>query len=184
MKKKTPNILTISRGIITLAIIILFLINLKYKFEIIYILFLLAVASDYFDGILARRWEAISDFGITFDPLFDKILVLSLLFLIYPLGIMPGLILIILFLRDIIIDSIRSFLLTKNIKMPAIKPAKYKTASQMLMLNFIFLFLIFPEYTTLKNLAFYFSILALVFSLWSGAIYIITANKRLQKKSN
>jgi HAD superfamily phosphatase (TIGR01668 family) len=40
---------------------------------------LVAFASDFFDGWLARRWKVVSTFGMAFDPLADKVVCLVLL---------------------------------------------------------------------------------------------------------
>ncbi|MFN3865301.1 MAG: CDP-diacylglycerol--glycerol-3-phosphate 3-phosphatidyltransferase [Demequina sp.] len=40
------------------------------------IVFLIAAATDYWDGYLARRWEVVSPFGKLADPIADKALVL------------------------------------------------------------------------------------------------------------
>jgi len=171
MKKNLPNILTFSRGLATLIIIALFISDLPSKFLLIYPLFIFAVLTDFFDGFLARSWKTISELGMIFDPLFDKVLVLSLLLLIYPFEIISPLIIVVLFLRDIIVDAMRSFMLSKNTAVAAIKIAKLKTASQMLMLNFVLLFLLDPNIDFFRETAVFLSIVALVFSLWSGVIY-------------
>lgn len=171
MKKYIPNILTFLRGVATLIIVGLFLSNLESKFIAIYILFAFAAASDFFDGYLARKWKVVSELGMIFDPLFDKLLVLSLLLLLFPLDIFPPIIIILLFLRDISIDSMRSFMLSHGTAVPAIKTAKLKTASQMLAINFALLFLILPQQDYLKEIAITLGIVATVFSLWSAGIY-------------
>ena len=38
------------------------------------ILFIIAVVSDLLDGMLARRWDAVSKFGKFFDSIADKLL--------------------------------------------------------------------------------------------------------------
>ncbi len=43
------------------------------------VLTFLAFASDFLDGRLARRWNVVSTFGMTFDPLADKVVCLTLL---------------------------------------------------------------------------------------------------------
>ena len=171
MKKSIPNYLTMFRGVASLIIIVLFFLEFSNKYLIIYILFILAALSDYFDGYLARKWKVITSFGIVFDPLFDKVLVLSLLMLLFPYGIVPGIILIILFLRDITTDAFKNYLLAHQIKTPAIKIAKYKTACQMIMINFMLLYINFYNTKELKTLSLVFGILAVIFSLWSGWIY-------------
>lgn len=171
MKKNIPNILTFFRGAATLVIIALFLSDLESKFVASYFLFILAAFSDFFDGHLARKWKVVSDLGVVFDPLFDKLLVLSLLLLIFPLNIIPGTIILILFVRDIVIDSMRSFMLSRGTAVPAITTAKLKTASQMLALHFALLFLVLPQKELLKEFSVFLAIIATIFSLWSATVY-------------
>ena len=70
------NLLTVIR-ILLAPIILLFLIFGEYLLCIF--LFLLAGVSDYFDGYLARKYDAESELGEILDPIADKILVVFLL---------------------------------------------------------------------------------------------------------
>ena len=70
------NLLTVIR-ILLAPIILLFLIFGEYLLCIF--LFLLAGMSDYFDGYLARKYNAESQFGEILDPVADKILVVFIL---------------------------------------------------------------------------------------------------------
>lgn len=70
------NLLTVIR-ILLAPIILLFLIFGEYLLCIF--LFLLAGVSDYFDGYLARKYNAESELGEILDPIADKILVVFLL---------------------------------------------------------------------------------------------------------
>jgi CDP-diacylglycerol--glycerol-3-phosphate 3-phosphatidyltransferase len=172
MNRSLPNILTLARGLGALAIIALFLSGWDQRYPAVYIVFVLAALTDHLDGRLARRWNVVSDFGIVFDPLFDKILVLSLLILIYPLNIIHPAFIMVLFIRDLSTDVMKNFLLSKGIKTPAILTAKLKTATQMAMLHFVLLFLVFPKLLFLSRIAVGFSFFAVLFSLWSGFIYL------------
>jgi CDP-diacylglycerol--glycerol-3-phosphate 3-phosphatidyltransferase len=173
-KKNIPNIITILRGILTIIIIILFLIDAEQYMSLILILFIIASISDFLDGYLARKWNIVSDFGKTADPLLDKILVFSLLILIFEFNIVPKIFIIILILRDLTIDSIRSAIIAQGNTMPAIFSAKLKTTFQMFMIIFVLLALIFPQNTTIPYIAISASILAIITSLFSGYIYIKT----------
>ena len=82
-KKNIPNIITITRGLFTIVIIILFLLDAQKYMSLILTLFIIASLSDFLDGYLARKWHVVSDFGKTADPLLDKILVFSLLVLVF-----------------------------------------------------------------------------------------------------
>ena len=70
------NFITIVR-ILLAPIILLFLIFGNYF--ICLILFFLAGLTDYFDGYLARKYNAESQLGEILDPIADKILVVFLL---------------------------------------------------------------------------------------------------------
>ena len=53
--------------------------------------FILAAVSDWLDGWLARRWNAVSPFGRIMDPFCDKVLILgAFIYLAGPRFIVPG----------------------------------------------------------------------------------------------
>lgn len=97
-----------------------------------FVAFVLVAATDFIDGRLARRWDAVSKFGAFLDPVADKLLVGSslaaitwiqsgaLLFLIPTLGII---------LRDSAATGLR---LAPGIDLPVSQLAKWKTALEML----------------------------------------------------
>jgi CDP-diacylglycerol--glycerol-3-phosphate 3-phosphatidyltransferase len=168
-KSYIPNILTLLRGVAALVIFVLFFVPGQHVVAI-YWLFLFAVLTDYPDGYLARRWGTVSDFGVVFDPLCDKVLVLGLILLIFPLYIVWAPLLLILFLRDIVTDVFKNYLLSHGVKTPAVYSAKLKTTMQMAMLHFVLLYIIFP-FALIGVIANICAIAATVFSLYSGAIY-------------
>lgn len=67
-----PNLLTVFR-FISLPFIILFLLNENY--EISLWLFIVSALTDALDGAMARTRHQITDWGIVFDPLADKLLI-------------------------------------------------------------------------------------------------------------
>ena len=74
MKKYIPNILTTYRLIIALLIPFLFFNN---YYNLLTILFVIALISDSVDGILARKWNVTSNYGKICDAIGDKLLALS-----------------------------------------------------------------------------------------------------------
>src|SRR6056300_601840 len=72
------NILTLSR--IFLAAVIFLLLISPDGYLLSLILFFLAGVTDYFDGYLARKYNAVSQLGEILDPIADKILILFVLF--------------------------------------------------------------------------------------------------------
>ncbi|MDA9112765.1 CDP-diacylglycerol--glycerol-3-phosphate 3-phosphatidyltransferase [Gammaproteobacteria bacterium] len=72
------NLLTISR--IVLGVFIFILLTRPEGYFLALILFLVAGATDYFDGYLARKHNAVSEIGVILDPIADKILIVFVLF--------------------------------------------------------------------------------------------------------
>lgn len=171
MKKIIPNALTLSRGLLTLVIVLLFFVEIPWKYAIIFLLFVITTATDFFDGYLARRWKTISEFGIVFDSLFDKILTLTMFLLLAPLEIIPLWLLAALTLRDLFVDGVKNFSLSKGIPIPAIRSGKWKFVFQVIMLSAALLALAFPANTVFKPLALQAGLVALLFSYYSGFIY-------------
>ena len=85
IKQYVPNALTILRGWLTAVMVFLFFLPITDKYLLILILFVTACLTDFLDGRLARRWQIVASFGKIFDPLFDKVLTISLYFLLVPL---------------------------------------------------------------------------------------------------
>lgn len=82
-RRHIPNAITIARLVLTAACIaFLSMVDLPADRQhpwltLGLIAFLLAAASDWLDGFLARKWQAVSRFGRIMDPLADKVLVLG-----------------------------------------------------------------------------------------------------------
>ena len=85
MIKQIPNILTFSRLVLTLVVLVMILYAPQYYadgkvpfpgfLDIAFILFVISGLTDIFDGMAARRLKVASKFGRMLDPLVDKILV-------------------------------------------------------------------------------------------------------------
>ncbi|MEM6780506.1 MAG: CDP-diacylglycerol--glycerol-3-phosphate 3-phosphatidyltransferase [Pseudomonadota bacterium] len=129
-----PNILTLAR--IGLLPIIAYWMYLDMPLCAL-ILYIICALTDFFDGWLARKLNAVSDFGTFFDHIADKIFVAALLLVMVDLGTLGGLWLIpiaIIISREFFISGLREFLGPKNVKLPASMTAKWKTTVQMIAL--------------------------------------------------
>ncbi len=74
--KKLPNIITFSRLVLTLFIIIF---GLLKHYNIVLVFCILASLTDFLDGFFARKFKASSNFGAKLDAVVDKVFVISLL---------------------------------------------------------------------------------------------------------
>ena len=86
-KENIPNILTLLRILIIPIIIIFLEIDTKFYSWFALILYIIACLSDFLDGYLARKFELESSFGRFLDPVADKILVVSVIFILISNGI-------------------------------------------------------------------------------------------------
>ena len=176
------NILTLSR--IFLAAVIFLLLMSPDGYILALILFFLAGITDYFDGYLARKYNAVSQIGEILDPIADKILILFVLLGLsinlssYLIGFVGALII----TREIWVGALRD-LNARNGKVDATKVtflAKIKTSVQLLTLS-IYLFGLAINNMLLIIIADIFLFIALFITFYTGLIYTLnTLNQRVQ----
>jgi len=187
--KHIPNILTILRLILSLAMFAAF-VTVAYsglptmaaglvRFGVA--AFIVAAVTDFFDGWLARRWKVESVAGAILDPIADKILVCGgILVLIgagLPLAIVPGGI--ILF-REFAVSALREVLAPRGIKLPVTFLAKTKTTLQLIAITALMIVWYWPAWhidARIDHLKLALEISELLFgvaafvTLWTGLEY-------------
>ena len=136
-----PNQLTVARLFITLLFVIAMSVEFPGNQIAALVLFLLATVTDYLDGVIARKWNLITDFGKLMDPLADKVLNASAFILLIGYGAIPAWAVIVIISREFLITGLRQLALSKNIVLPAEKIGKHKTAWQMATIIFFLLLL-------------------------------------------
>lgn len=72
--------------------------------------------SDVADGIIARKFNAVSDFGKIMDPIADKLLQYACLVCLYIYGIVPTIVLPIIFFKELML-GVGALLLFKDLKL-------------------------------------------------------------------
>jgi len=105
-----PNKLTVLRVLLIPFFVasLLFKGGEDYKFRIIaLIIFAVAALTDTLDGMIARKYNLITDFGKFMDPLADKVLVCSGLICFVELRQLSSVIVLIVIAREFIISGIR-----------------------------------------------------------------------------
>lgn len=110
--KYIPNTLTIIRFIFIPFIIVALALD---NYLLALILFTISSFTDVADGFIARKFNAISDFGKLMDPLADKLTQLTVILTLSIKGIVPIWIIFILFLKEIVMISGASFLYGKDL---------------------------------------------------------------------
>jgi CDP-diacylglycerol---glycerol-3-phosphate 3-phosphatidyltransferase len=94
------------------------------------LLFSAAALTDYFDGMIARRDNLITNFGILMDPLADKILVCSAFIAFLGRGWLVSWMVVLVVTRELAITGLRLLAASKNLVLAAENFGKHKTISQ------------------------------------------------------
>ncbi len=148
------------------------------------VVFMLAALSDLFDGLIAQRWNMVTDFGRLMDPIADKILVLAAFAAFVQMQLIDAWMFVIIVSREILITSLRLFALNKGKVLSAARAGKHKTVSQMAVifaiLGFILLKEIVLKYSTwnpawekiFRQGIFFLMLLTLGLTLYSGLSYL------------
>lgn len=99
--------------------------------------FALAAFTDFLDGWLARKLDAVTAFGRFLDPIADKLIVAAVLIALTaqgrlgPYGEIAAMLIV---FREILVSGLREFLAEHAIAMPVSRLAKWKTALQLVAL--------------------------------------------------
>ena len=140
MATSLPNLLTYFRIALVPAVVVCFYIPGDAGHWAALALFVIAGATDFFDGYLARAWEQQSNLGRMLDPIADKLLVAVVLIALTWQDVIAGFSLwaaIIILCREILVSGLREFLAELRVSVPVTQLAKWKTAIQMVALGFL-----------------------------------------------
>ena len=153
MIQNLPNILTLFRIVIT-PLIVWFLIGFDaFTIHLMaVVLFLIASLTDFFDGMLARKFKVVSEFGKFMDPLADKILVNSTFIALNIMDIMPIWITAVVILRDMVVTVLRWGMLTNGASMNTSQLAKWKTTFQYISMYVGLVFILMGHFEVLDTL--------------------------------
>ena len=139
------------------------------------IVFIVASATDFVDGYIARHYNQVSDFGKFLDPLADKLLVISAMLIFIQWGRMPAWVVMLVLTREFAVSGLRMIAAANGNVIAAGWSGKVKTASTMVGLCAMILF-------TNQTLDWVVSIVITVVTLSSGAEYFIKNWSVLWKK--
>ena len=93
-------------------------------------LFIAAMATDQFDGWLARRQGRTTPLGSLLDPVADKVLVLATLVVLIDAGVFPAWMVAAIVGRELLISGLRLAALERGVVIPARDLGKLKTWAQ------------------------------------------------------
>jgi CDP-diacylglycerol---glycerol-3-phosphate 3-phosphatidyltransferase len=125
-----PDYLTVGRVLSVPFVVLLFVWNFDNHALWATALFAVAMATDWFDGRIARRRGRTSPLGSLLDPIADKILVLAVLIVLVGEGVFPGWMVAAIVAREFLVSGLRQAAIERGVVVEARDLGKLKTWSQ------------------------------------------------------
>ncbi len=194
---KLPNLLTIFRIIMSAVLYLLYVRTFQQPGFLspilLFIIYVVIALTDLVDGIIARKFNMVTELGKELDPMADKVLVFLMLFAFYRISLLPLWVIIPIFARDIFVNYLRKRSNALEITFKTSSIAKAKTAIQM---TFIGAVLAIPAIMDLKIPDRFYNFLAdivsgptimitmiiiMVFTVCTGVDYYLKFRKEISK---
>ncbi|GAB6270426.1 MAG: CDP-diacylglycerol--glycerol-3-phosphate 3-phosphatidyltransferase [Smithella sp.] len=127
-----PNTITLARISVVPFLFFLLMSPGPFWSLVLAALFVLASITDFLDGFIARKYNLITTMGKFLDPLADKLIVNTAMILMIPIGRIDAWIVVMIIMRDLIVDGIRSIASSEGIYIQASVLGKQKTLAQII----------------------------------------------------
>jgi len=171
---RVPNQLTALRIFLTPLFIVLLFSQGYLNKLLALVVFIVASVTDAYDGHIARKFNVVSSWGKFLDPLADKILVLSAFIAFWYMDFVPLWMLILIVLRDVVITSLRLWMMAKDTTMETSIFGKSKTVAQVVGIYVILVFILLDHWRLFRFLHPTLDWMANNYVLW-GLMFVVTA---------
>ena len=190
-----PNILTIFRILLTPVFILCLFAEFDNAQLCALFIFIVASITDAYDGYYARKNDMVTDTGIFLDPLADKILVSSAFISFAVMGLIDFWMVTLIIFRDLFVTGLRVIMSRKGFTMMTSQIAKSKTSVQISTIIFTLTIVslkgiswtIVTDYLTFVKeyeLVYYLTMVAVLFTLYTGFTYIQENRKAIKEMMN
>ncbi len=125
-----PDQLTVARAASVPLVVLLYAWEVPNNEAWATALFCVAMATDWFDGRIARSRGHSSPLGSLLDPAADKILVLAVLIMLVGQRVVPGWMVALIVVREFLVTALRLASLERGVVLQARDLGKLKTWSQ------------------------------------------------------
>ncbi len=182
MRPNLPNSISLFRVLITPVLMVFLLADIPGGDVVALFVFVVAAASDFLDGYLARRNRQTTVMGAFLDPLADKLLVMAALVSLVELGDLSAWVAMVVIARELAVSGLRMVAALQNVVISASRWGKIKTASQMLAIAALIVEprWLKPDWTLGgQKVTWYLVMLMLVLTVVSGIDYFVHAWQKL-----
>jgi len=134
-----PNALTLLRIFLVPFLVVVLLTKFEGREIVALAIFLVATATDFFDGWLARRRGEITTLGTLLDPIADKLLISAAFISLVEVGLIPAWMVVVVVGREFAVTGLRSIASGQGIVISASNWGKVKMASQITAISLLIL---------------------------------------------
>jgi len=167
-----PNAITVSRILLIPVFVLFFLEPTPDRSIAAAAVFGLAALTDAVDGYVARRWGHVTRLGQLLDPIADKLLVLTALFLLVDFDQVEAWVAIVLAGRELTVTGLRAVAAREGIDLSPETTGKLKMAAQVVAILLLILDEAMPASLSFHDWGTLILLASLVLSLLSAAQYI------------
>jgi CDP-diacylglycerol--glycerol-3-phosphate 3-phosphatidyltransferase len=139
MRLNLPNALTLLRIFLVPFLVVVLLTKFDGREIVALAIFLVATATDFFDGWLARRRGEITTLGTLLDPIADKLLISAAFISLVEVGLVPAWMVVVVVGREFAVTGLRSIASGQGIVISASSWGKAKMASQITAVSLLIL---------------------------------------------
>jgi CDP-diacylglycerol--glycerol-3-phosphate 3-phosphatidyltransferase len=122
--------LTVARAAAVPVVILLFTVDFSGHNYWATAVFCVAMATDWFDGRIARRTGRTSPLGSLLDPVADKLLVLATMIVLLDASVFPAWMVALIVARELLISGLRQAAIERGVVIAARDLGKLKTWAQ------------------------------------------------------
>jgi CDP-diacylglycerol--glycerol-3-phosphate 3-phosphatidyltransferase len=122
--------LTVGRAVAVPVVVLLFAVSFSGHDYWATAVFCVAMATDWFDGRIARRTGRSSSFGSLLDPVADKLLVMATLIVLIDQHVFPAWMVAAIVVRELLITGLRQAAVERGVVIAARDLGKLKTWAQ------------------------------------------------------
>jgi len=149
--------------------------HISWNYYFASLLFVLASATDFFDGYIAREWNQMTMLGAILDPLADKMLTLAAFLGLMMMGEASAWAIYIIMVRELFITGIRTVAVSEGLEVKASWAGKVKTVAQMIAIGFLLM-----HWSLGEELLWF----AVFLTVYSGLEYLWSFRKAILKDKN
>jgi len=149
--------------------------DITWNYYLASMVFVIASATDFFDGFIAREWNQKTKLGAIIDPLADKMITIAAFLGLMVSGEASAWAIYIIIIRELFITGIRTVAVAEGLDIKASMAGKVKTVMQMIAIGFLLMHWAFGE-----ELLWF----AVILTVYSGTEYLWGFRKALLKDEN